>query len=324
MTGASGLLGIHTTRELIARGHEVVAAVRNIEKARRVLPNRPELKLVLGDLEKPSEMLNDLAGCDASALLGALFTEYYELGINDWDRFKRVNIDGTILLLREAKRLGHKKAAFVSSSGALADSQNELMNESVISDLYRRSKVAGEKAIRSDFELAGFPVIIVRPGWIFGPNDPTPTTTGRFSLELANNKKVEMVSGGPGPIVDARDVASGIALALENEKESVNFNLVGHNFSSGEMLRQIASHIPGAKVVLFPLPMAAFMSRLIEAKVKLFGGRNHMPLEGLRFLARPTPVDNSFAVDRLGLKFRSIEETAKDMATWAMERATTA
>src|SRR3954463_12014961 len=54
VTGSTGLIGHAVARELLERGHEVRALVRDLARARKVVPAGAEL--VLGDVEEPSSL----------------------------------------------------------------------------------------------------------------------------------------------------------------------------------------------------------------------------------------------------------------------------
>jgi uncharacterized protein YbjT (DUF2867 family) len=61
--GATGMLGIPVVAELVDAGFEVTALVRNIERARRVLP--AQTKLVQADAANPDSLQRGLVGQDA-------------------------------------------------------------------------------------------------------------------------------------------------------------------------------------------------------------------------------------------------------------------
>ncbi|MDX2066587.1 MAG: NAD-dependent epimerase/dehydratase family protein [Fimbriimonadaceae bacterium] len=317
LTGGTGLLGVHLVRRLISDGHALTVVARNAEKASRVLPADPRVTVVAGDLEQPESLVPMLSGHDVVILAGALFNDYYTVG-SDWPRFQRTNVDGTMRLLRAARDAGVDRAIFVSSSGALADPHDALLNPETLTDLYRRSKVLGELAIRNAADLRGYPIVTIRPGWIFGPDDVTPTVTGRMAKDLATKGKAEIVAGRPGPVVDARDVAEGIARVIDQVHRTDSFNLVGHNLPASDALRAICRHIPGSSVWAAPLPLAVGLSRVFEVRTRLTGVVNPMPLEGLRFLSRGHTVDGTKATRELGLAYRAFDETARDVAAWAV------
>lgn len=316
-TGATGLLGANTVPQLLQQGHIVTAMVRNIEKATTILGEHENLKFVVGDLENLGSV--DLSGQDAVVHAAALFTEHYKTG-STWEEFKRINVDGTVALFIAAKKAGCKKAIFISSNGALADPDDKLWNEDEVKDLYRKSKVVGEKALAAEPELRGFPVITLRPGWILGPNDPAPTVAGRLCSDLITRKRLELTFGEEISLVDARDVGLAIGLALEKADTTASFNIVGHHLPALEFFRMLSRDLPGTKVVAFPLSLALFPAYLLEIRTRLTGATNPMPPDGLRFLAKRLFVNNKKSLEGLGMKYRPIEETARDMAYYWKQR----
>ncbi|MFN3728807.1 MAG: NAD-dependent epimerase/dehydratase family protein [Fimbriimonadaceae bacterium] len=319
LTGGTGLLGANLIPILLERGHEVVAMARNPDSARKTFAQHAQVRWVPGDLDHIESIEGDVAGVDVLIHAAALFTDYYT-SVATWRDFERRNVDATGRLFRIAKRAAVKKGLFVSSIGALADPHNQLQDEQELSDDYRRSKVLGEKRLAADRELDGFPVIIVRPGFMLGPNDPAPTVSGRMARDLVTKGSTLLPKGQPIPVVDPRDVALGIVAAAEQTEGSTYFNFAAWPISADDAFRRIAKHIPGARVKTAPLAMAEIGGRMMALKVKLFGGVNTMPVEGARFLARRLDVDGTKAVRELGLTYRPFEETARDTAEYWVNR----
>ncbi len=323
LTGSTGLLGLNLVVELLRRGHTLTLYVRSPERAQSLL--RPmigaeklnELQFVKGDLENLSQGSPNLAGYDGVIHAAALFTDYYSKGSN-WDAFKRDNIDATLALFRSAQAAGVQKGVFVSSVGVLQNESENLLDPNSIQDLYRRSKIIGEKALLSDQVAKEMQITVVRPGWIFGPNDVAPTTTGAMAKEMLEKGSTMMMKADKVAMVDARDVASLIANAIEMDHGTETVNAVGHHLSSYEALDQIASRLPKAKVMGAPLAMGLFLGSIFEVRAKLFGVKNPMPVEGIKFIAGPLIVDNRKSIEKYGVKYRPFEETAQDIADYWM------
>ena len=289
--------------------------VRKPSQARASFPDHPHLSFVQGDLEEISVVKADLVGVDAVIHAAALFTEYYLRAV-EWSKFEKLNVNATLTLFKLAKEAGVKKGVFVSSVGALADRNDTLLDENTLSDFYRKSKVLGEKALNSEPSLKGFPIITIRPSWIFGPNDHAPTTTGRMTQELVQKKSTSMVTGDPLSVVDARDVALAIALAVEKVDSSESFNLSGAEIGAADCFKLIAKHIPGSKVMVAPFWAGMLVGNVLQVWTNLSGGINPMPPEGLKFLSKGPVVDASKSKELLGLQYRFFEVTARDVAQY--------
>jgi uncharacterized protein YbjT (DUF2867 family) len=62
VVGATGQTGKHIVRQLVERKISVKALVRNLEKAKELLP--PEVELVVGDVLQPNTIENALSDCN--------------------------------------------------------------------------------------------------------------------------------------------------------------------------------------------------------------------------------------------------------------------
>lgn len=323
LTGSTGLLGLNLVVELLGRGHSLTLYVRNPDRAQSLL--RPliseerlnDIQFVKGDLENLVQGSPNLSGYDGVIHAAALFTDYYSKGA-DWEAFKRDNVDATVALFRSAQAAGVRKGVFVSSVGVLQNESENLLDPYSIQDLYRRSKIIGEKALLSDQVASAMQITVVRPGWIFGPNDVAPTTTGAMAKEMLEKGSTMMMKADKVAMVDARDVSTLIANALEMDHGTETVNAVGHHLSSYDALDQIASRLPNAKVVGAPLAMGLFLGSLFEVRAKVFGTRNPMPVEGIKFIAGPLIVDNRKSIAKYDVKYRPFEETAQDVADYWM------
>src|SRR5205085_10649946 len=85
----------------------------------------------------------------------------------------------------------------------------------------------GEKLIANLVRDNGAPVVIVRPGWIYGPRDAA--SFGRF-VSLVESGKGFLVGSGKNivPMVYVRDVAQGLIKAGDARDEVIGcaYNLV--------------------------------------------------------------------------------------------------
>ncbi|HEU4429342.1 MAG TPA: SDR family NAD(P)-dependent oxidoreductase, partial [Myxococcota bacterium] len=211
LTGASGLLGAHTTRALCDAGHSVRALVRDLEKAERVLARLgvTSAELVRGDVTDRLGVRAALAGCDAVVHAAALPS----LGPRDRERVMRTNVRGAEHVLESACDAGLDPVVHISSvaalfppAGARITSEDEVGHPR---DSYAASKAAAERVARA-LQAKGFPVVIFYPGQLVGPFDPTVEAGVRFLITYLERGVIAQSPSGM-PLVDARDVARAIA-----------------------------------------------------------------------------------------------------------------
>jgi len=318
LTGSTGLLGSNTVHALLAHGHEVMALARDSAKAKRVLPSDPRVCVVPGDIEAADSWLDRLAEADALVHAAAYFREYFGRGDHD-PKLRALNVELPVRLAEAADRVGVQKVIMVSSSGAVgarpdgspADETDE-PRSAVPENAYFASKVEMERALAALAPGLGYPLIVVRPGWMFGPNDHAPTAAGHLTRELLEKGSVQMVVGKPVHIADARDVAEGIVLALERAPGSGTYNLAGNPLRAIDALGEIARAAGRGKVQQVPLPAALLLSSILEPITRLRGVPNPIPRLGLLTLSRTVAVSSEKAKRELGVRFRPFPETARD------------
>ncbi len=104
--GATGMLGIPVTRALVAAGFSVTALVRNVEKAKCVLP--PEVVLVEADVGDEDSLRRGLAGHDAL---------YLNLSVQPGERACDFHTEaqGLSLILAAARSSGIKRIGYLSA-----------------------------------------------------------------------------------------------------------------------------------------------------------------------------------------------------------------
>lgn len=178
LTGATGFLGRALTRGLLDEGHAVRALARPTTDRGDFPPGAVEW--VTGDLDDPDSLLALIDGADhiihAAGMLG-------EFGVSE-ETYRQVNAEGTRNILAATAaaltegRLGpNARLLHVGSAGVLGPIRGRpdgfLFDETMRlapSNAYERSKTLAESYAR-EFALAGLPVVIVRPEFVYGPGD---------------------------------------------------------------------------------------------------------------------------------------------------------
>ncbi len=158
VAGASGFVGSNVVRELIRQGFAVRALVRDIRKAREVLPAEgAALSLVVGDVLGQGTCDQLLRGCDACVnCIGILRESRVVAGgaTGGEQTFQRTHVDAVQALVGACERLGVARFVQVSALGVGHLGQCE----------YQTSKWAGEQIVRR----GGLNWTILRPGLIHG------------------------------------------------------------------------------------------------------------------------------------------------------------
>ncbi|MCA9791125.1 MAG: NAD-dependent epimerase/dehydratase family protein [Candidatus Eremiobacteraeota bacterium] len=316
VTGATGLLGSNLCHLLIEKGHEVVALVRDPDKARQQLPEN--INFVIGDLESIAAIEDDLAACDGVVHCAAYFREYYKRG-NHWPRLERLNVEATMQLAEMAYRQGVKRFVHISSSGTVGDPGDESAppGPEVEHNLYFKSKVLADRRLAEWPHSDEVGLVTVLPGWMFGPRDAAPTGSGQLVRDFLAGQLPAVPPGGT-TVVDARDVADAIVRVLEQDTPSDRYIVAGRPAT----LREIADgleRVSGKPAPRWNLPylVALLLATLLELVARLFDKDPLMTRSAVRTMAHNRHHFSRRAERELGVEFRPLEETLRDCVEWA-------
>lgn len=166
VTGGSGFIGRQLCRQLLAEGCRVRVLCRDGAGPGN-LPGAVEI--ARGDVTEPASLPAAVKGADTvfhlASALGA--TPFGPGG------FFAVNAQGTEHVLAAAGEAGVRRVVHCSSVGVLGSIPGPPAAEDAPlapEDDYERSKARGEQIARAHAD-AGLPVVVVRPGWAYGPGD---------------------------------------------------------------------------------------------------------------------------------------------------------
>ena len=158
LTGATGFIGKHLLKELPKRGYRVRVLLRRPTALPEGCPSA-----VIGDLARPYNMAEALAGVDAiihtAGLAGTMS------GVPE-DDYRVFNTEATVGFARAAAKARVKRFVFLSSiraqCGATADGVLTEEREPKPTDAYGRSKLAAEQGLAAlDMDWAALRMVLV-------------------------------------------------------------------------------------------------------------------------------------------------------------------
>jgi nucleoside-diphosphate-sugar epimerase len=123
-----------------------------------------------------------------------LASAHLEVGLPD-AVYHRINVAAVETLLEESWKAGVRRFVHVSSCGVHGRVQHPCADEEAPfrPDItYERTKLAGELLARDFHRLYGFPVVVARPAWVYGPGCKR---TARLFQTIANGKFVMVGQG---------------------------------------------------------------------------------------------------------------------------------
>jgi nucleoside-diphosphate-sugar epimerase len=238
VTGGTGFIGRHLVRKLRERGDEVVALVRTPSKAADL-----DAQLVEGDLSNEDAIRRGMAGCDTVLHVGAT----YKVGIpkSEHDAMYDANVRGTERVIDSAVDAGVARIVYVSTGNVYGNTRQQAVDETYVRpqppdflSYYDETKYLAHQ-VALDRIANGAPVIIVQPGGVIGPGDPS--ELGNMIDQVRTGKlKMKMFPDAGFNFVYVEDIADGILLAHDKGRIGESYNLAGPQQTIGDLVDKTA------------------------------------------------------------------------------------
>nr|WP_305909918.1 NAD-dependent epimerase/dehydratase family protein [Methylomarinum sp. Ch1-1]MDP4522857.1 NAD-dependent epimerase/dehydratase family protein [Methylomarinum sp. Ch1-1] len=170
LTGATGFVGRALTAELLRCHYDVVAGVRKVSTD---LPNEIRQEAV-GDFSPDTEWSVALQGIDVVVHSAARVHVINENHADSLPIYRRVNVDVTLNLARQAAAAGVRRFIFISSikvNGEKSAPGQAFKPDDLAAntDPYALSKYEAEQELMALSETTGMEIVIIRPPLIYGP-----------------------------------------------------------------------------------------------------------------------------------------------------------
>ncbi len=228
VTGAYGLLGSHTVRELIENGYHVRAFGRDPEKLMKLAGEfeSTQIETFCGDFCNAEDIDKACEGMDYVVHCGAL--------LKGWGRrseYIRTNVEGTGNVLGACAKNGIKRLVHTSSPSAhtLRNNLNiteDDQNEGNRLNYYIESKLMAEKLVRGQNRV---PYAIIRPRGITGIGDKN-----MLPVLINVNRQIGIPLFQKGKVLVDLVCAENAALALRLCMEKDEALGQAYNITNGE------------------------------------------------------------------------------------------
>jgi uncharacterized protein YbjT (DUF2867 family) len=286
--GGYGLIGSAVTARLIADGHAVTGAGRDIAGAAR---RQPAARWMRADLARftVADWTPLLAGADAVVNCAGALQD------GAGDDLAAVHVTGVATLAEAARAAGVRRLVHVSAAGADPASPVPFL----------RTKGQAERALAE----AGLDTVALRPGFVFAPQ----AFGGSALLRALASVPLAIPALHPqSPVetVAADDVAEAVVRALALPPQPfLAIDLAAPGTRLADILTGLRGWLglPPAPIVALPRPLAALGAAAADAAA-LFGWKSPMRSAALAQLARGVTARPDAGPEPLGMSVRPLGE----------------
>ena len=300
--GGTQFLGRHLVNSARVRGHQVTLFNRGKTNPNLFL----QVKKIQGDREKDLDLLTGqnwdvvIDTCGYFPRIVRMSTKALK------DKVERYVFISSISVYSDFSKIG------INESDAVRTLEDETI-EVISGDSYGPLKALCEKAVQDVF---GIDSLIIRPGLIVGPHDPTDRFT-YWPVRVARGGEV-LAPGTPDgltQLIDVRDLADFI-IALIAQNVSGVFNVTGP-----DRLLSFGTLLDTCKLI------SASDAKFKWASIDFLNQNNVTPWNDMPAWLPDHGKDAGFARVNIskavnaGLKFLSLEQTVHDTLEWANSRS---
>jgi dihydroflavonol-4-reductase len=302
-------------RQLLHAGHDVVELVRDVTRAARLAESGAQLRQ--GDVSDSASLQSGMQGADGVFHVAG----WYRIGERDARAAWMTNVEGTRNVLVAMRDLDIPRGVYTSTLGVFSDTHGRIVDETYHYagpwlSAYERTKWVAHFEIAEPAQRSGVPLIIVQPGAVYGPGDPSQL-----------GQALGAAARGRLPFVPARsaycwghveDTARAHVLAMERGTPGDTYIVAGPPHTVAEAARMAAelTGAPPPRVLVPPLPlrMIALTLSFLE-RVPLWPGLPAtLTAEYLRVSAGVTYLGSSARAQReLGFNARPLSLGLREM-----------
>jgi nucleoside-diphosphate-sugar epimerase len=320
ITGATGFVGSHLAETCAARGMKVRTIAR--ASSDTGLLEKLGATIVRGDLAD--------AGAVRQAVAGVDFVVHCAAKVGDWGRvedYRAVNVDALRLLLDACKGQPLKRFVDISSLGVYAARDHHGTDESEPlpaqhMDGYTQTKVEAERLVLEYCRDHSLPVVVLRPGFIYGPRD---RAVAPRIIDLLRRGQFNYLGGGKRALntIYVGNLVDAILLALEKPQAVGQvYNLTdGERVSKRRFVETLRAglDLPPANRFSPPIWLARILAKVMERRARRRGDTQAPRLTQARLKFMGLNLD--FSIDQarreLGYKPRfSFDQGMRETIAW--------
>ncbi len=318
VTGATGFIGGHIARRLLAEGARVRALVRDRSKAEDLAKLGAEI--APGDLGEMKSLESAVEGAEAVVHAGAQVS-----AVPRREAFIETNRRGTENILWAAASARVKRVLHVSSIAVFGmPTEGEITERSPrgpCGDPYADTKYDAEVAVDRYSRERGLSVTMLRPSAVYGPGS---THWGVIPLKRIKKRKLFLVDEGQGLLnyVYIDNLGDAALLALRNDKAAGDAFIVNDGAVTWCEFMTCYAHMAGldGKLPSVSLGRAKMWARYRNLMAALKREPVRVPAEALGFMVGRAVYRQTHIEEALGHRSRvDLAEGMKRTEAWFRE-----
>jgi dihydroflavonol-4-reductase len=299
ITGAGGFIGSHLVDSQLEQGHNVRAVDLHLDLLQHQSAN-PQLEAIKSDITDENMLKRLVEGVE---VIYHLASAHLDVSLPD-EHYRRVNVGATLSLLEAAHRAGVKRFVHCSSVGVIGDVENPPADETTDcrpTNIYERTKLEGEREALAYSRRTSFPVVVMRPAWVYGPRCPR---TSKLVRTISKGRFLFFGSGqNMRHPVYIRDAVKGLELCASTEGVSGEvFIIAGEQAVSVTELVSVISRelaVRSPKLHL-PITLGLLGGYSLETAFKLIGKQPPFSRRSVDFFRKHNAYHIGKAKRRLG------------------------
>lgn len=315
--GGTGLLGYHTTKELVDRGYEVVSVS---------LPPMPAEDLFEGmPVENHLFDINDKTDEEMLAFLDGIYGVMYAIGADErivpdapsFTFFYEANVRPTQRLVRLARQAGVER--FVVYGSYFSEFTERWPEEHLIEHGYPATRLLQEQVAFAEGEGA-MVVNSLRLPYIFGTMPGRMPLWKMFTDQIKGKDVFPSLQGGT-TMVTVKQVAQAAAGALEKGEHRKTYALGGINMKYQEFYQMMVDALgQDTQVPVVPLEAMLPTFEQLDAQSKAAGKEHGIHLaKGAQMNNRDLYIDPTEVMEQLGYEEDDVVASIKETLTFIFE-----
>ncbi|MDX1687137.1 MAG: NAD-dependent epimerase/dehydratase family protein [Candidatus Promineifilaceae bacterium] len=315
VTGATGFLGHNLAPRLLDAGYRVRALARPDSEATFLEQLGVEIVRVT-DITDAAGVRRACAGCHAVIHAAGHFRMWGPL-----HQFWQTNVEGTATVLEAAQRAGVSRFLHISTvvvvGKTIPGRPVDETHPCIPQDFYQRTKLEGERLALAYHRYRDLPVIVLRPGALYGPwgryafnrlffEDPL----RGWRIRVEGGRRITFPAFTP-------DVAEGIVSALSRGRAGEIYHLSGETLSHNAV-NGIVSQLAGIGRwrLDVPTPAVLLLARAWTALSRFTGREPFYPINLAHYVFQDWPVSSEKAREALCFRPTPFVEGARATLAW--------